>query len=91
MATITAAAPQPTGEVLPVVEREMEKYAQDPQNVHEVSDDLKSDSDSSSQLKQDGVKRVEVITTVWSKQVLMLMFVLYVRDVHVFPHQPTPA
>ncbi|KAK6376145.1 hypothetical protein LTS17_007396 [Exophiala oligosperma] len=76
MATITAAAPQPTGEVLPVVEREMEKYAQDPQNVHEVSDDLKSDSDSSSQLKQDGVKRVEVITTVWSKQVLMLMFVL---------------
>lgn len=81
MATITAAAPQPTGEVLPVAERELEKYIQDPQNIYEVSDDLKTDSDSNSQIKQDGVKRVEVITTVWSKQVLVLMFVLYVHDV----------
>ena len=35
-----------------------------------------SDDDESSSYKQDGVRRVEAITTAWSKQVLIVMFVL---------------
>lgn len=35
-----------------------------------------SDEDESNQL-QDGVKQVEAVTTVWSKQLLIVMFILY--------------
>jgi len=44
--------------------------------VTEINDDLKSDSDSSSAHKQDGVKKVEAVTSVWTKKTLIIMFVL---------------
>jgi len=42
----------------------------------EFSDDGKLDDGS--ERKQDGVRQVEAITTVWSKTVLVVMFCLYV-------------
>lgn len=44
----------------------------------EVNSDGKPVTDESSEFKQDGVKRVEAITTVWSKQMLIVMFFLYI-------------
>ncbi|KAI0139403.1 MFS general substrate transporter [Hypoxylon sp. NC0597] len=43
-------------------------------NVKELGDT--PESDGSSTHKQDGVKRVEAITTVWSKELLIVMFIL---------------
>merc|ERR1712093_595825 len=45
-------------------------------NVNEVMYDEKLDSEDGSTHKQDGVKRVEAITTVWTKKTLVLMFIL---------------
>jgi hypothetical protein len=45
-------------------------------DVNEVNEDPKYDSDSSSVVKQDGVKRVEAVTKVWTKKTLVIMFVL---------------
>lgn len=42
----------------------------------EFSDDGKLDDGS--ERKQDGVRQVEAITTVWSKKLLVVMFCLYV-------------
>lgn len=52
---------------------DIEKYPVDGDIVSEVLDDEKSDG---SLHKQDGVKRVEAITSVWSKKTLVLTFVL---------------
>ena len=45
-------------------------------NVNEVNPDLKYDSDGSSGHKQEGVKKVEAVTSVWTKKTLVIMFVL---------------
>lgn len=45
-------------------------------NVDEVNTDLKYDSDGSSARKQEGVKKVEAVTSVWTKKTLVIMFVL---------------
>jgi hypothetical protein len=42
----------------------------------EFSDDGKLDDGA--ERKQEGVRQVEAITTVWSKQMLAVMFLLYV-------------
>lgn len=76
MATITAAAPQPVGEVPASLVPEIEKRFSRGQDVTEVDDDGKPSSDDSSEFKQEGVKQVEAITTVWSKELLIVMFVL---------------
>lgn len=55
-------------------EIDIEKNKDASQDVAEVNDDLKSDSDSS--FKQDGVKKVEAVTTVWTKKTLWIMFAL---------------
>ncbi|XXH00126.1 hypothetical protein Hte_006468 [Hypoxylon texense] len=57
-------------------ERDVEKKTPGDFDINEMSDDRKDESDASSELKQDGVKRVEAITTVWSKELLVVMFVL---------------
>lgn len=45
-------------------------------NVDEVNNDPKYDSDGSSDHKQEGVKKVEAVTSVWTKKTLVIMFVL---------------
>lgn len=55
----------------------------DPENLKTATDldqkdvsEESSTSDASSDHKQLGVKQVEAITTVWSKELLIVMFVL---------------
>ncbi|KAI1076898.1 MFS general substrate transporter [Whalleya microplaca] len=48
----------------------------DVHDMHAMEDGAKADSDSSSEHKQEGVKQVEAITTVWSKELLIVMFIL---------------
>ncbi len=55
---------------------DIEKKPVDKDNVNEVLDDEKYDIEDGSVHKQDGVRRVEAITSVWSKQTLVLMFIL---------------
>ncbi|KAI5925495.1 major facilitator superfamily transporter [Camillea tinctor] len=57
-------------------EPDSEKIAGTGNGVHEVGDDNKDESDTSSEHKQDGVKQVEAITTVWSKELMIVMFIL---------------
>lgn len=57
-------------------EQDIEKKTPGEFDINEISDHRKDESDASSELKQDGVKRVEAITTVWSKELLIVMFVL---------------
>jgi hypothetical protein len=45
-------------------------------DVDEINNDLKYDSDGSSARKQEGVKKVEAVTKVWTKKTLVIMFVL---------------
>ena len=45
-----------------------------------ASDDIKYEIDDSSTHKQDGVKKVEAITTAWSKKTMVVMFVLWVSS-----------
>ena len=53
-----------------------EKHTTATQDGDEVSSDSKSDDEST--YKQDGVKRVEAITTVLTKKTLWTMFILWV-------------
>jgi hypothetical protein len=52
-------------------------------NSKEVLEDATAyDTDAASSDKQDGIKQVEAITTIWSKQMLIVTFVLYVQTPH---------
>lgn len=53
------------------------------QNVVDIhADPLKSEADDAgSEHKQEGVKKVEAITTVWSTKMLWVVFVLYVEAI----------
>lgn len=42
-------------------------------------------SETSSVHMQEGVRQVEAITTVWSKQTMIIVFVLYVRVLQLSP------
>jgi hypothetical protein len=64
-------APQPTAEVPAAVTNEIQK-----QLSHQENDPEKPELSDEEAQKQDGVKRVEAITTVWTKQVLVVMFIL---------------
>lgn len=44
--------------------------------VFEVNNDQKQDSDGESEDFQEGVRRVRAITSVWTKQTMITMFVL---------------
>lgn len=74
--TVNAEGPQlmysdPKG--MPGFEIEQEKRSGHEDS--EAHDDVANDS--SSERKQDGVKRVEAITQVWNKKLLIVMFILY--------------
>ncbi|KAL3424961.1 Siderophore iron transporter mirB 2 [Phlyctema vagabunda] len=84
MTTITTATPQliaglPTAAIV----RDVEKHSLDREpEVRQMSDDhghnqndIEKDSTDGT-YKQEGVKRIEAITTVWSKKLLWVMFVL---------------
>ncbi|KAI0594285.1 major facilitator superfamily transporter [Biscogniauxia sp. FL1348] len=57
-------------------EQDSEKISGADNGVQDIDDDTKDKSDSSSEHKQDGVKQVEAITTVWSKELMIVMFIL---------------
>lgn len=69
------AAISPT-EVQASGDRDVEKDIAKTEPATEVLPDTKTESDSDSM--QEGVKRVEAITTVWSKKSLWSTFALYV-------------
>ncbi|EFQ36422.1 major facilitator superfamily transporter [Colletotrichum graminicola M1.001] len=70
-----AAAPQASEQSHVVGEHDMEKNTG--QNVVDISaDPLKPGSDDSSEHKQEGVKKVEAITSVWSMKMLWVVFAL---------------
>lgn len=71
MASISPAEDKAVGSTI-----DIEKSPVDGDNVNEVLDDEKYDGEDNSVHKQDGVKRVEAITSIWSKKTLVLMFVL---------------
>lgn len=54
---------------------EIDQEKQSGHDGSEPKDDIRDDL--STEGKQDGVKRVEAITTVWSKELLLVMFILY--------------
>lgn len=58
---------------------DVEKTPKDNGVVMHESD---NDSSSNDEPKQDGVKKVEAVTTVWSKQMLWVVFGLYVCKIH---------
>lgn len=69
------AAPQV--QTVPVAqEQDIEKKTSGDDDVKEVKDVPGIESDASSGHKQDGVKQVEAITTVWSKDLLVVMYIL---------------
>jgi hypothetical protein len=72
LATGTTLGPQDAVQVLSDTEILKNGNTLDEQDVSEEA----SDSDASSDRKQLGVKQVEAITTVWSKELLIVMFVL---------------
>ncbi|KAL0936305.1 siderophore iron transporter mirb [Colletotrichum truncatum] len=76
MAAIQPSPPQTREGYHAGAEYNMEKvHGQNVVDIH--ADPMKSnDSDDSSEHKQDGVKQVEAITTVWSKKMLWIVFVL---------------
>lgn len=74
-------APQinhPTPDPVP----EQEKRVGDIEKDHANNEADEKGSDSDSSYKQEGVRQVEAITTVWTKQVLIVMFVLYVLTLY---------
>ncbi|TDZ67615.1 MFS siderochrome iron transporter 1 [Colletotrichum trifolii] len=76
MAAIQPSPPQTADRGYSSVENDMEKNTNG-QNIVDIhADPLKSpaDSDSASEHKQDGVKNVEAITSVWSKSMLWIVF-----------------
>lgn len=67
---------QQTAEVPRASDDKIEKQPSTDNISREFSDDGKLDDGS--ERKQEGVRQVEAITTVWSKQMLVVMFILYV-------------
>ncbi|KPM39223.1 Siderophore iron transporter mirB [Neonectria ditissima] len=74
--TVPSMAPQPTAEVHPSVAHDIEKRLSHDHEIQDLHDDEKPEISDQEANKQDGVKRVEAITAVWSKQMLIVMFVL---------------
>lgn len=75
MAEINALTPQPTAEVPADIKKAFEERLGGGEETREDNDE-KPVHDDNSEHKQEGVKRVEAITTVWSKELLIVMFVL---------------
>ncbi len=66
-----------TAEAIPATPAQDIKLTSNGEKVNEFGDanESKSETDSDAHM-QDGVKRVEAITTVWSKELLIVMFIL---------------
>ena len=47
---------------------------------------VEDDSDTNSELKQDGVKQVEAVTQAWSPAMMWLVFALYVHRIDRLSH-----
>lgn len=62
-------APQPG----PTSRVDVEKNHSSAPEIHDV-DEKAQDTDSSSEMKQDGVKQVEAVTTVWSPAMMWAVF-----------------
>lgn len=70
-----ATAPQVSEQNHVAGEGDIEKNtAQNVVDIH--ADPLKPESDGSSEYKQEGVKKVEAITSVWSMKMLWIVFAL---------------
>lgn len=69
---------QQTQEALPTAENRTNRSSSSDKD-HIPAEQAKDVSDDASSYKQEGVQQVEAITTVWTKQVLIVMFVLYVH------------
>lgn len=80
MATVSSLLPAPVGEVPGAITNELQKHLTADQKDLDDQGNLKPEADEEAQRKQDGVKRVEAITTVWSKELLIVMFVLLVNN-----------
>lgn len=75
--TVNSLLPAPVAEVPGGITNELKKHSTAEKDVAVDNEtNLKAEEDAESQRKQDGVKRVEAITTVWSKELLIVMFVL---------------
>lgn len=69
---------------VPEPDRNPSDVEKDQINTNHEADDKKPDTEPS--YKQEGVQRVEAITSVWTKQILIIMFVLYVVDTRPASH-----
>lgn len=76
MSNINSLTPAPVGEVPRDFTDNIEKQRAAGHDGFDQNSDGKYEQDDSSGFKQDGVKRVEAITTVWTKQMLIVMFIL---------------
>lgn len=59
------------------------------ESVVEKGKTVDDDSDTNSELKQDGVKQVEAVTQAWSPAMMWLVFVLYVHPIDIPEHKLT--
>ncbi|CAM1502212.1 Fc.00g041960.m01.CDS01 [Cosmosporella sp. VM-42] len=73
MATVSEVAPQSLPEISAY---DLEKRITGEEHATGLQDDLKEHSDDSGEFKQDGVKKVEAITQVWSRKILIATFIL---------------
>ncbi|OLN97201.1 Siderophore iron transporter mirB 2 [Colletotrichum chlorophyti] len=75
MAAINQTTPHVSEQNNPAGENDIEKSSG--QNIVDIhADPMKPEADDSSEYKQDGVKQVEAITSVWSAKMLWVVFVL---------------
>lgn len=61
------------------------------ETVVEKGKAVEDDSDTNSELKQDGVKQVEAVTQAWSPAMMWLVFALYVHRIDRLPHTLTTS
>jgi hypothetical protein len=80
MAAITKVLPPHTPALASNVQEDTEKNTIAEQETRQIPIYESQNMESNRELKQDGVKRMAALTAVWTKQILILMFVLYVLN-----------
>lgn len=76
MSNINSLTPGPVGEVPRDFTDNIEKQRAAGHDGFDQNSDGKYEHEGNPEFMQDGVKRVEAITTVWTKQMLVVMFIL---------------
>lgn len=71
----TVEAPYPIGKAPVATDHGIERQPSASEEAQDHPEDEKIEYND--ERKQEGVKRVEAITTVWSKKLLVVMFLLY--------------